>query len=449
MTLLLHRDLRRPPARALSASGVRIRTSAGREVIDASGGAAVSCLGHAHPAVIEAIRRQAETLAYAHSGFFTTEPAERLAEALVGDVPGGLTRALFVSGGSEAMEAAVKLARQYFLEVGEPQRRRFVARRQSYHGNTLGALALSGNLPRREPYAPLLGTAFSHVSPAFAYRYRAATESDADYVERLRAELVAEFERLGGDTVAAFVAETVGGATSGAVTAPPGYFRMVREVCDRYGALLILDEVMCGLGRTGTRHAWMAEGVAPDLQIVAKGLGGGYQPIGALLVGAGIVDAIEAGSGTLMHGHTYMAHPIACAAALAVQRVIVEQELVGEVQRLGRRLEARLHQRLGQHAHVGDIRGRGLLMAVELVADRETEAPFAPQAGVAASIKAAALDRGLACYPGNGTIDGISGDHVLLAPPFVSSAADIDLIVERLADAIDAVCARAKGQPCG
>ena len=440
MSRLLHRQVHKAPPVAVSAQGLVIRTAAGREVIDASGGAAVSCLGHGHPAVVEAIQRQAAQLSYAHSGFFSSEPAEALADLLVGHAPGGLAGALFVSGGSEAMEAALKLARQYFLERGEPRRHHFIARRQSYHGNTLGALALSGNAARRDPYAPMLGTAFSHVSPAFAYRYRRSDESDEAYVERLRQELIDEFERLGPHSVAAFAAETVVGATAGAVTAPRGYFRAVREVCDRYGALLILDEVMCGMGRTGTLHAWEAEGVTPDLQIVAKGLGGGYQPIGAVLVGRPIVDAIEAGSGALMHGHTYMAHPIACAAALAVQRVIADERLLDSVTCRGRRLAAQLQRRLGGHPHVGDIRGRGLLMAIELIEDRATGEPFSRNRRVAERLKAAAFEHGLACYPGSGTVDGVRGDHVLLAPPFIATDADIDVIVERLGDAIDAVC---------
>lgn len=440
MSRLLHRTLRKTPPVAVSARGLLIRTADGHEVIDASGGAAVSCLGHGHPAVVAAIQRQAAALSYAHSGFFSSEPAEALAEQLVGHQPGGLTRALFVSGGSEAMEAALKLARQYYLERGEPQRQQFIARRQSYHGNTLGALALSGNKARRDPYAPLLSKAFSHVSPAFAFRHRRGDEPEADYVQRLRQELIDAFERLGPDRVAAFVAETVVGATTGAVTAPPGYFRAMREVCDRYGALLILDEVMCGMGRTGTLHAWEAEGVTPDLQIVAKGLGGGYQPIGAVLVGGRIVEAIEAGSGALMHGHTYMAHPIACAAALAVQQLIADERLLDAVVRGGERLATQLQMRFGSHPHVGDIRGRGLLMAIELVEDRGTAEPFARSRRIAEQIKATAFAHGLGCYPGSGTVDGVRGDHVLLAPPFIAADDDIDRIVDRLGAAVDAVC---------
>jgi adenosylmethionine-8-amino-7-oxononanoate aminotransferase len=435
---VLHRSSRAAPPLAVGGHGVWLVEQGGREVLDASGGAAVSCLGHQHPRIVEAIKRQADRLCYAHTGFFSTEPAEALAEELVGHEPGGLVQAYFVSGGSEAVEAALKLARQYFLEIGQPRRSHYIARRQSYHGNTLGALAAGGNAGRRAPYAPLLTDAFSHVSPAFAYREQQQNEDEAAFTARLAAELEAEFQRLGPDTVAAFVAETVVGATAGCVPAPAGYFKAVRDICDRHGALLILDEVMSGMGRTGTRHAWEQEGIAPDLQAVAKGLGGGYQAIGAVLVAARVADAVEQGSGAFQHGHTYLAHPIACAAALEVQRVIREEDLLAQVQAMGARLEERLTERFGNHAHIGDIRGRGLFQAIELVADRNSRTPFDPSFKLHQRIKDAAFARGLGCYPGGGAMDGKRGDHVLLAPPYIVSAAEIDLIVERLGDAVDA-----------
>ena len=356
---ILHRNLGATPPTAVGGHGVWLTGADGREILDGSGGAAVSCLGHQHPRVIEALGRQAGKLTYAHTAFFTSEAAEELADVLVGHEPGGLAYAYLVSGGSEAMESCLKLARQYFLEIGEPGRDRFIARRQSYHGNTLGALATGGNAWRRAPYAPLLSDAFSHVSPAFAYRERRDEESEAEFVVRLAEEIEAEFQRLGPDRVAAFVAEPIVGATAGVVPAPDGYFRAVREICDRHGALLILDEVMCGMGRTGTLHAWEQEGISPDIQAIAKGLGGGYQPIGAMLASARIVDAIRQGSGAFLHGHTYLAHPMACAAALEVQRVIAEDDLLPRVRAMGALLEQRLTERLGNHRHVGDIRGRG------------------------------------------------------------------------------------------
>lgn len=436
---VLHRSLRETPPKAIGGEGVYLFAEDGQFVIDASGGAAVSCLGHQHPRVIAAMAKQASTLAYAHTAFFSSEPAEALAETLVGHEPGGLAYAYFVSGGSEAIEASIKLARQYFIERGEPQRQHFIARRQSYHGNTLGALAAGGNTWRRAPYAPLLSAAFSHVTPAFAYHEKHEGESDAQFVTRLAAELEAEFQRLGPNTVAAFLAEPVGGATAGAVTAPDGYFKAVREICDRHGALLILDEVMCGMGRTGTTHAWEQESVAPDIQAIAKGLGGGYQPIGAMLVNGKIIDTIRAGSGAFQHGHTYLAHPLACAAALAVQDVIREDNLLDRVTERGRQLEQRLTERFGNHRHVGDIRGRGLFWAIELVADRASRTSFDPALKLNQKIKAEAFSNGLGCYPGGGTVDGIRGDHVLLAPPYIASADEIDQIVDKLGTAVDNV----------
>jgi adenosylmethionine-8-amino-7-oxononanoate aminotransferase len=335
----------------------------------------------------------------------------------------------------------LKLGRQYFLEIGQPQRTRFISRRQSYHGNTLGALAASGNMARREPYLPLLAGAFSHVSPAFSYRFKRDQETDSAYVQRLADELEAEFQRLGPDTVAAFCAETVVGATAGAVTAPAGYFSAVRAVCDRHGALLILDEVMCGMGRTGTMHAWEQEGVGPDIQMIAKGLGGGYQPIGGLLIHGRIISALESGSRAFTHGHTYLAHPVACAAALAVQQTIAEENLIANVRTVGERMRLVLCERFGDHPHVGDIRGRGLLQTVKLVRDRDTKAPFAPNIKLHARVKREAFALGLACYPMGGTIDGVHGDHILLAPPYIATAGDVEKIVTILGRAVDAALA--------
>jgi adenosylmethionine-8-amino-7-oxononanoate aminotransferase len=434
---VMHRSLRQTPPKAIGGEGVWLTAEDGRKILDASGGAAVSCLGHQHPRVVEAIAKQASKLAYAHTAFFTSEPAGALAEKLVGHEPGGLAYVYFVSGGSEAVEACIKLARQYFIEIGQPQRRHFIARRQSYHGNTLGALAAGGNAWRREPYAPLLSSAFSHVTPAFAYHERRDQETEAAFVARLAAELEAEFQRLGPDTVAAFMAEPVVGATAGCVPAPEGYFKAVREICSRHGALLILDEVMCGMGRTGTLHAWEQEGISPDIQAIAKGLGGGYQPIGAMLVSGRITDAIRDGSGAFQHGHTYLGHPLACAAALEVQRIIDDEQLLDRVKERGHQLERRLTERFGNHRHIGDIRGRGLFWAIELVADRSSRQPFDPALKLNQKIKAAAFEGGLGCYPAGGTVDGRHGDHVLLAPPYIATSEEIDEIVDRLGKAVD------------
>jgi adenosylmethionine-8-amino-7-oxononanoate aminotransferase len=437
MSRLLHRTLFADPPIATSGKGIYLHAADGREIIDGSGGAAVACLGHGNERVNAGIAEQLAKVAYVHTALFSNEAAEELAEVLVGHNPGGLTHAYLVSSGSEGMEAAIKLGRQYFLEVGQPQRRRYIARRGSYHGNTLGALSAGGNMMRRAPYAPLLSEAFSHVSPAFAYRFQREDESEARFVQRLADELEAEFQRLGPENVVAFCAEPVVGATTGCVAAPAGYFRKVREICDRHGALLILDEVMCGMGRTGTMHAWEQEGVVPDIQVVAKGLGGGYQPIGGILISGRIIEAFRAGSGGFMHGHTYQAHPVACAAALAVQKVIREDNLIENVQRMGEHLSEGLIERLGNHRHVGDIRGRGLFWAIELVADRASKAVFEPARKMNDRVKQAAFERGLAIYPMGGTIDGKQGDHVIVAPPYIATKADIDAIVSRLGDAVD------------
>jgi adenosylmethionine-8-amino-7-oxononanoate aminotransferase len=438
MTHVLHRHLHHTPPVAVAASGMTIRDAAGRDYLDASGGAAVSSLGHGHPDVIAAMHAQVDRLAYAHTSFFTTEVAEQLADELIGSAPEGMSHVYLVSGGSEAVESALKMARQYFVEIGQPQRTHFIARRQSYHGNTLGALAVGGNAWRREPFAPILVPA-THVSPCYPYREQHDGESAEQYGLRLAAELEAAILAQGADRVIAFVAETVGGATAGVLTPVPGYFKAVREVCDRHGVLLILDEVMCGMGRCGTLYACEQEGVVPDLVTVAKGLGGGYQPIGAVLAQRRIVEAMSQGSGFFQHGHTYLGHPVACAAALAVQRVIRRDGLLAKVRDDGEAFGAMLREALGLHPHVGDIRGRGFFWGVELVAERATKSPFAPGLKLHAWIKKEAMARGLLCYPFGGTVDGRRGDHVLLAPPFIATRQDLQEIATRLADAIDCV----------
>ncbi|MDX8443368.1 aspartate aminotransferase family protein [Mesorhizobium australafricanum] len=438
MTHILHRQINAVLPVASGGKGIELFDSNGRGYIDASGGAAVSCLGHGHPDVIAAMHRQADTLAYAHTSFFTSDVAEALADRLVADAPAGISHAYFVSGGSEAIEAALKMARQYFVEIGQPQRRNIIARKQSYHGNTLGALATGGNEWRRAQFRPLL-IETHHIDPCFAYRFQEAGETDEDYAARSAQALEDKIIELGPETVMAFVAETVVGATAGAVPPVADYLRRIRQICDRHGVLLILDEVMCGMGRTGTLHACEQDGVAPDLMTIAKGLGGGYQPIGAVLLSRKIFDAFANGSGLFQHGHTYICHPMACAAALAVQEVIARDRLLDNVKAMGAHLARRLGERFGNHPHIGDIRGRGLFMGVELVEDRSTKQPFDPKRKLHARIKKAAMANGLLIYPMGGTIDGANGDHVLLAPPFICDVAAIDAIVERLDDAIGEV----------
>jgi adenosylmethionine-8-amino-7-oxononanoate aminotransferase len=437
MTHVLHRQIGQSYPNAASGQGIVIRDSHGKEYIDASSGAAVSCLGHSHPDVLAAMRDQLDRLAYAHTSFFTTQVAEELADDLVAHAPEGMSHVLFVSGGSEAIEAALKLARQYFVERGEPRRRYIIARRQSYHGVTLGALAVGGREWQRKQFAPLL-IETHHVSPVYEYRERRADETPQAYGERLAQELDAKIEELGGENVIAFVAETVVGATMGAVPAVPGYFRRLRDICRRHGVLLILDEVMCGMGRTGTLHACEQEEISPDLMAVAKGLGGGYAPIGALLMQGDIFRTVADGSGAFQHTHTYMGHPLACAAALAVQRVIRRDNLLANVRAQGAQLSRRLNERFGNHPFVGDVRGRGLLQGIELVADRGTKEAFGPNLKMHARVKREAMARGLMVYPTGGTVDGVRGDHVLIAPPFIIDAPAIDVIVERLGEAVDA-----------
>lgn len=440
MTALFHRNTAAVPLVAVAGRGIEIIDKSGKAYIDAAGGAAVSCLGHGHKRVTQAIIDQANAIAYAHTGTFTTEAAEKLGEIVIGAAPKGLAKLYLVNDGSEAIETALKMARQYFLEIGEPNRTRFISRRQSYHGNTLGALAAGGNAWRRAPYAPLLMDV-PLISPCFAYRFKRDDESEEQYGRRVADELEAEIQRLGPGNVAGFLAETVVGATTGCVAAAPGYFKRIREICDRHGVLLILDEVMSGMGRTGSMFACEQEGVIGDLVVIAKGLGGGYQPIGGVVARDKVYEAFARGSGAFMHGHTYAGHPIACAAALAVQEAIRDENLLANVRAMGARMMDGLTERLGNHHHVGDIRGRGLFHAVEFVKDRATKACFDAALKLNARVKAEGMKRGLIVYPMGGTVDGRVGDHVVLAPPFIVTPRDVDTIVARLGDAVDAALA--------
>lgn len=423
---------------AASGEGPYITDTTGKRYLDASGGAAVSCLGHSHPAVISAIKAQLDRLPFAHTSFFSAGVIEELADTLASSAPGDLDRVYFVSGGSEAIEASLKLARQYYLEKGEPKRSRIISRRQSYHGNTIGALSAGGNLWRRKPYEPLL-IPVTNIAPCFEYRDRRVEETEESYGLRVANELEAAIVEAGPETVMCFIAETVSGATLGCATAVPGYFKRIREICDRHGVLLILDEVMCGMGRTGTLYACEQEGIAPDIVAIAKGLGAGYQPIGAVLASKRIFETIVGGSGFFQHGHTYMGHLAACAGALAVQKVIREENLLENVRRRGEELRDALEERFGNHRHVGNIRGRGLFLALELVKDRATKEPFQPGVRIAARLKAKALEEGLICYPMAGLIDGLAGDLVMLAPPFNIDRAHVQEAVDKLGKSVDSV----------
>ena len=443
MSHIIHRSLLSTPPVAETAHGMYFEDKQGKRYLDACGGAAVSCLGHGQADVLAAMHAQIDKLAYAHTSFFTNEASEELADFLAKAAPPGVDQVYFVSGGSEAVEGALKFARQYFVEVGQPQRTVFVARRQSYHGNTLGALAVGGNEWRRKQFAPLL-IDVGRVSPCYEYRDRLTGESQDQYTQRLLAELDAKFQEIGPEKVIAFVAEPVVGATAGAVPPTPGYFKGVRELCDRYGILFIADEVMCGMGRTGSLFAIEQESVVPDLITIAKGLGGGYQPIGAFMAQSRLVEPIRKGSGLFQHGHTYIGHAVACAAALAVQKVIQRDNLLAAVRDKGAYLKQRLEDRLGGNPYVGDIRGRGLFLGVELVKDRTSKTPFDPALKLNAKIKAQAMNNGLMVYPMGGTIDGRQGDHVLLAPPFIATKDNLDTIVDLLATSIDQATAAVK-----
>lgn len=436
---VLHRSLREDLPTATRGSGPYLFDQSGRRYLDASGGAAVSCLGHSHPGVIGAVVSQIRALPFAHTSFFTSAPAERLADFLIARAPSGLSSVAFVSDGSEAVETAIKLSRQYWLERGQPSREWIISRRLSFHGNTLGALSVGGHLARREPYLPYLSHKAEFIAPCYAYRYQHEGESDDAYGLRAANELEAAIDRLGPDDVAAFIAEPVGGATAGCLTPAPGYFTRIREICNRTGVLFIADEIMCGMGRTGTLFACEQEGIAPDLVTIAKGLAAGYQPIGAVLVGETIVRAIENGTGVLGTGHTYMGHAVACAAALAVQQVIEEEQLLENVRRMGGLLERRLRDRFGPHAHVGDIRGRGLFWALELVEDRATKKPFDSRFALHARVKREALQQGLICYPSGGTADGTKGDHILIAPPYIIDESHLEELVDSLERTLEAV----------
>ncbi|MDC0548596.1 aspartate aminotransferase family protein [Alphaproteobacteria bacterium] len=424
---------------AVGGDGCYIIDEKGKRYLDASGGAAVSCLGHSDKTIQKAIIEQTEKLAFAHTSFFTSEPAELLANLLAKHSPEGLDKVYFVSSGSEAVEASLKLARQYFVEIGKPEKHKVISRKQSYHGNTLGALAAGGNIWRRSFFEKLL-VETSLISPCYPYRHQTQDETELEYGLRVANELEEEIINLGSENVMAFIAETVVGATAGALTPVSGYFKRVREICDKYDVLLILDEVMCGMGRTGSLFACDDEDVVPDILTVAKGLGAGYQPIGAMICQNFIYDAIANGSGFFQHGHTYLGHPVACAASLSVLNKLVNENFSSQVKEKGQHLQKNLELHLGQNQFVGDIRGRGLFRGIEIVKNRSTKEPFQKKLNIAGKIKKQALDIGLICYPMQGTVDGSKGDHILIAPPFIINESEINEISTKLKSTIDLVC---------
>ena len=436
MTSLIHRSLITAPPLAVRGEGIHIFDASGKRYTDASGGAAVSCLGHQNDHVIKSIKEQADKLAYAHTGFFTSDPAENLANEIIKNAPKPLEKVYLVSGGSEAVESALKMARQFHWERGDLKRHKIIARKQSYHGNTLGALAVGGNEWRREKFEPMLMDV-GKISPCYEYRFKSTDETPEEYGLRSANELEEKIIELGEHTVSAFIAETVVGATSGAVPPTPGYFKRIREICDRYGVLLILDEVMCGVGRTGSWFSFEQDNIVPDMVTIAKGLAAGYQPIGALVVTKTIYDALKNGSGFFQHGYTFMGHSIACAAALATLDVIEREGLVDQARTKGIEFSEKLKDSIFQYQCVGDIRGRGLFQAIEFVKDKEKKLPFSENLRLAAKLKKKAFEKGLICYPMSGTIDGRGGDHVLLAPPYILNSENIDEIINLLSRTIE------------
>jgi adenosylmethionine-8-amino-7-oxononanoate aminotransferase len=437
MSKVIYKNLNTSPILAASGAGVWLEDASGKRYLDTCGGVAVSSLGHGHPRIAAAFEREAKKLAWAHAGSFTTAAAEELAERLV-EGSGGLARAQFLSGGSEVMELAMKIAYQYQCERGLPDKSIFISRRQSYHGSTLGTLSISGNPQRQSVFGPLLPPA-EFVSPCYAYRDQRDDENEDQYATRLADELDAKIRALGSNKVAAFFAETVVGSTSGAVPAVPGYFRKIKAVCERHDVLLVLDEVMAGMGRTGQLFAYADDGILPDMVAVGKGLAAGYMPISALLISDQIHSVMAQGSGVLGNGQTHVNHPLACAIALEVQQVIAEENLLAHVRLRGEQMRTWLTESLADLDIVGDVRGRGLFIGVEFVESRATKAPFRGGGAYAAALKKEALERGLLIYPGSGTAQGVLGNHVLFAPPFITSEEELAQMIERFSAVVKAV----------
>jgi adenosylmethionine-8-amino-7-oxononanoate aminotransferase len=442
---VLHRSLHSEPLIITSTKGQYLTLSSGRQVFDACGGAAVSCIGHCDPRVVSAITKQLETVDYVYSGHYTTESVENLSKLVLRD-QSALTHVLIVSSGSEAMESTLKLCRQYWVEVdgNDTPRTQFISRKQSYHGATLGALSVGGHIRRRSFFEPILEQRNVHqISPCYAYRDQVGSEEE--YTNNLIQELVAKIEEIGPEKVAAFIFEPVVGAALACVPATSGYMVKVRDVCDRYGILMVCDEVMCGMGRCSdgqSLHAWRSlnpgipeERIAPDIQTCGKGLGGGYVPIAAVLTHHKISKALSSGSGMFMNGFTYQAHPVSCAAAVAVQQIIIDDGLLSRGSRLGKLLEQRLKAEILPLAHVGDVRGAGLFWGVEFVRDKQTKAPF-EKPGTAQAVHDLAFERGVQVYVSGGVADGTLGDAVIFAPAYNCSDDDIEMMVRIVANAI-------------
>ena len=416
------------------AKGAYLHDVDGKVYIDGSGGPAVYCIGHANEEVNEAIRQQLDRIAHGYRYNFTTDALEELSEIIRRNCGGTLNHMVFVTGGSEAVESALKLALQYQTAVGRKSRRKFIARERSWHGNTLGALGVSGFLERRTPFEGGFIDAV-RVSPANIYRPIAGATADTTG-DACAKELEEAILREGADTIAAFIFEPVVGAAGGCVPAPDGYAKRVREICDRHGVLMIADEVMCGAGRTGTWRALARDGVEPDIMTVAKGLAAGYLPLGVTIYSDKVSDAIIAANGAPMTGHTFTGHTACCAAGIAVQKIVAREKLVERVAANEAKLKAMIADALSGVDAVGDIRGRGYFIATELVADRKTKKPFDAEHKLYMKIRQQALANGLICYPVGGNVDGVNGDVVILAPPYNSSESELGEMVDKMATSI-------------
>jgi len=434
---IMQRDISADLPIAVKGDGIYLIDSNGKKYLDGCSGAAVSCLGHSDISVINAIKSQLDKLAYAHTSFMTSNPAEELAEMLIDKAPSNFEKVYFLSGGSEANETALKLVRQYHLENNEPKRKNIIARYQSYHGNTLATLGVGGNVKRKEPFLPYLSDCMHHINPAYAYRLKDNNETLDEYGIRAANYLEEKILELGSETVAAFIMEPLVGSTLGAVGAPLSYYKKIDEICNKYGVLLVFDEIMCGTGRTGYMFSSEYTGVKPDIITIAKGIGGGYQPLAATLISKKICTAIQEGSGQFSHGHTYIGHPTACAAGIAVLKAFEDRNLLENVQKMGKLLKDTLKKRFKDHNYIGDIRGKGLFLGIELVKDKDTKECFDPTLKLFVQIKKTAKELGLLCYPMGGTDFGKAGDHILLAPPFIINEEQVIELVDKLENSIN------------
>lgn len=429
-TAVFYRGVKQTYPMAVKAEGMYITDDQGKDYLDMCGGAAVSCLGHAHPQVVKAISEQVKVMSFAHTSFFSNKPQEELAQHLTSKFNEGGAKAYFTSGGSEANETAFKIAWQYWRACGRPKKQKIISRKHSYHGNTFATLSASGNVRRRRVMGDVL-MEWPRIAPCHAYREQQDGESGKDYALRAANTLEAAIQQAGADTIAAFIAEPVVGATLGVVPSLPGYFKRIREICDQYDILLIADEIMCGTGRTGTFYAHTQDGFVPDMVTLAKGLAGGYQPLAATLCRQHIHDTFVTANG-FDHGHTYVGHASACAAGLAVVKSIDEENLLHNVNAMGALLQDRLETAFCDHPHIGDIRGRGLFRGMEIVENKTTKKPFDEALKIAPRLKSTAMHHGLMIYPGSGSRRDNLGDHILLAPPYILEPKHIGQLIEKL-----------------